>query len=189
MAGPCRPSTSTSMTAAPENMPTCRSIGRRRHDLEPAQRATVSTGHEEPALDENQLRLLSRSRTAARRSPTDVVVKGYHCKPSAGVLWPNDLQGLHHGATLRRDAVRQPTTPGKDRRPVQLDSGRRTITGHDCMLMIVSAERRRQQCRQIERWARSYEDWRLVPNDNNVGQRNVKLVPGGRRLDGPGREP
>ncbi len=27
-------------------------------------------------------------------------------------------------------------------------------------------------------------DWRLVPNDNNIGQRNVQLVPGGGGMEG-----
>src|SRR5437867_10332280 len=50
--------------------------------------------------------------------------------------------------------------------------------GHDCMLMIVSATGDPSNVDNFT--AGEYvEDWRLVPNDNNVAQRNVTLVPGG----------
>jgi hypothetical protein len=50
--------------------------------------------------------------------------------------------------------------------------------GHDCMLMIVSAM---GDPSNVDNFTAGevVEDWRLVPNDNNVGQRNVNLVPGG----------
>lgn len=55
--------------------------------------------------------------------------------------------------------------------------------GHDCMLMIVSAT---GDPSNVDKFiAGEYvEDWRLVPNDNNVGQRNVTVVPGGGGLQG-----
>src|SRR5262249_7144363 len=51
------------------------------------------TGHQEPALGQTNyayVTIKNRGTSAA----TNVIVKGYHCKPSAGVLWPNDLQPL-----------------------------------------------------------------------------------------------
>lgn len=50
-------------------------------------------GHEEPVLGETNysyVKIKNRGITSAH----NVIVKGYHCKPSASVLWPNDLQPM-----------------------------------------------------------------------------------------------
>ena len=55
--------------------------------------------------------------------------------------------------------------------------------GHDCMLMIVSATGDASNVDNITA-GEVIEDWRLVPNDNNIAQRNVVLVPGGGGVQG-----
>ena len=50
--------------------------------------------------------------------------------------------------------------------------------GHDCMMMIVSATGDPSNVDNFTA-AEFIEDWRLVPNDNNIGQRNVTFAPGG----------
>jgi hypothetical protein len=57
------------------------------------------------------------------------------------------------------------------------------VWGHDCMLMIASAT---GDPSNIDNFTAGevVEDWRLVPNDNNIGQRNVNLVPGGGGIQG-----
>jgi hypothetical protein len=49
---------------------------------------------------------------------------------------------------------------------------------HECMLMIVSAD---GDPSNIDNFSGgdSIPEWRLVPHDNNIGQRNVAPVPGG----------
>ena len=50
-------------------------------------------GHQEPALGATNfayVKIKNRGNSVAN----DVIVKGYHCKPSAGLLWPNDLQAM-----------------------------------------------------------------------------------------------
>ena len=44
--------------------------------------------------------------------------------------------------------------------------------GHDCMMMIASADGDPSNVKNIQS-GEVIEDWRLVPNDNNIGQRNV----------------
>lgn len=132
------------------------------------------TGHEEAALGEINyayVKIKNRGTSVAN----NVIVKGYHCKPSAGVLWPNDLQPMTttqlSAGTLQPNNAEEKTVGPFEWTPVT------NAWGHDCMLMIVSAT---GDPSNIDNFTAGevVEDWRLVPNDNNVGQRNVTLVPG-----------
>jgi hypothetical protein len=134
-----------------------------------------SAGHEEPALGETNygyVKIKNRGTSVAN----NVIVKGYHCKPSAGVLWPNDLQPMTtaqlSAGTLQPNNSEEKTVGPFEWTPVT------NAWGHDCMLMIVSST---GDPSNVDKFiAGEYvEDWRLVPNDNNVGQRNVVLAPGG----------
>ena len=132
-------------------------------------------GHQEPALGQTNfayVKVKNRGTSVAN----DVVVKGYHCKPSAGLLWPNDLQPLTTpqlpAGTLRPNNAEEKTVGPFEWTPVA------NAWGHDCMLMIVSAPGDLSNVENIAA-GEVIEDWRLVPNDNNIAQRNVVLVPGG----------
>lgn len=142
--------------------------------------------HEEPALldaagnpatNYAYVKIKNRGTSVAN----NVIVKGYHCKPSAGVLWPNDLQPMTTAqllvGTLQPDDKQEVTVGPFEWTPVT------NAWGHDCMLMIVSAT---GDPSNVDNFTAGevVEDWRLVPNDNNVGQRNVTLVPGGGGLQG-----
>lgn len=137
------------------------------------------TSHEEPALGHTNyayVKIKNRGTSVAN----NVIVKGYHCKPSAGVLWPNDLQPMTtaqlSAGTLQPNDAEDKTVGPFEWTPVT------NAWGHDCMLMIVSAT---GDPSNVDNFTAGevVEDWRLVPNDNNVAQRNVTLVPGGS-LDG-----
>lgn len=137
-------------------------------------------GHEEPALGETNyayVKIKNRGTSIAN----NVIVKGYHCKPSAGVLWPNDLQAMTtaqlSAGTLQPNNSEEKTVGPFEWTPVT------NVWGHDCILMIVSAA---GDPSNVDNFTAGevVEDWRLVPNDNNVAQRNVTLVPGGGGLQG-----
>lgn len=143
-------------------------------------------GHEEPALldgDGNPatncayVKIKNRGTSVAN----NVVVKAYHCKPSAGVLWPNDLQPMTT-AQLSAGTLQPNNTEEKIVGPFEWTPVT-NAWGHDCMLMIVSAT---GDPSNVDNFTAGevVEDWRLVPSDNNVGQRNVTLVPGGGGLLG-----
>jgi hypothetical protein len=132
-------------------------------------------GHQEPALGRTNfayVKIKNRGTSVAN----DVVVNGYHCKPSAGLLWPNDLQPFTtprlSAGTLRPNNTEDKTVGPFEWTPVA------NAWGHDCMLMIVSAAGDASNVENIAE-GEVIEDWRLVPNDNNIAQRNVVLVPGG----------
>lgn len=143
-------------------------------------------GHEEPALldaggmpatNYAYVKIKNRGTSVAN----NVIVKGYHCKPSAGVLWPNDLQPMTtaqvSAGTLQPNGTEEKKVGPFEWTPVT------NAWGHDCMLMIASAT---GDPSNVDNFTAGevVEDWRLVPNDNNVGQRNVTLVPGGGGLQG-----
>jgi hypothetical protein len=132
-------------------------------------------GHQEPALGQTNfayVKIKNRGTSIAR----DVVVKGYHCKPSAGLVWPNDLQAMTTSHLLAGplwpNNSEEKTVGPFEWTPVA------NAWGHDIMLMIVSAIGDASNVDNITP-GEVIEDWRLVPNDNNIAQRNVVLVPGG----------
>jgi hypothetical protein len=114
------------------------------------------------------------------QTANNVVVRGYHCKPSAGLLWPNDLQPM----TTPQVAAGSLAANSTEEKVVGPFEWEPTINawGHDCMLMIASAT---SDPSNIDNFTvgEVIPEWRLVPNDNNIGQRNVNPVPGG---GGPG---
>lgn len=104
-------------------------------------------------------------------------VKVYHCLPGAGLTWPTDfvqatpVAGLPTGNVLAangNEVVVGPFawTPNAN------------VYGHDCLLAIVETA---QDLSNVSNFGPgdTIQEWRLVPHDNNVGQRNVPLVPGG----------
>ena len=136
--------------------------------------------HQEAALGETNYAYV-KIRNRGSQVAHNVIVKGYHCKPSAGVLWPNDLQAMStaqlSAGTLQPGSAEEKVVGPFEWTPVS------NAWGHDCMLMIVSAT---GDPSNVDNFTAGevVEDWRLVPNDNNVGQRNVALVPGGGGLAG-----
>jgi hypothetical protein len=142
--------------------------------------ADGGTAHEEPALGATNyayVKVKNRGTSVAN----NVIVKAYHCKPSAGVLWPNDLQPMStaqlSAGTLQPNNVEERIVGPFEWSPVT------NAWGHDCMLMIASAT---GDPSNVDNFTAGevVEDWRLVPNDNNVAQRNVTLVPGGGGIKG-----
>ena len=58
-----------------------------------------------------------------------------------------------------------------------------TQIGHECMFMVVSATGDASNVSNLTA-GDSIPEWRLVPNDNNIGQRNVFPVAAGAGLKG-----
>jgi hypothetical protein len=105
------------------------------------------------------------------------VVKVYHCNPGAGLTWPTDFQqadpvaGLPTGTVLANNGNEVIVGPFNW-------TPNANVYGHDCLLAIVTADGDPSNVSNLEP-GQTIQEWRLVPHDNNVGQRNVNLVPGG----------
>ena len=104
------------------------------------------------------------------------MVRGFHCLPGVGLVYPGDWIAM---------TTNQLVVPN-------LPSGAETIVGpfewtpsqldHECMFFSVSAL---GDASNIDgRITGSIPEWRLVPNDNNIAQRNVTPVAGGGGLAG-----
>jgi hypothetical protein len=104
-------------------------------------------------------------------------VKVYHCRPGAGLTWPTDfvqaepLAGLPTGNVQANNGNEVTVGPFEWTPNVN-------AYGHDCLLAIVTADGDPSNIDNLEP-GQTIQEWRLIPHDNNVGQRNVNLVPGG----------
>ncbi|MCI0582725.1 MAG: hypothetical protein L0227_07495, partial [Chloroflexi bacterium] len=140
--------------------------------------ADGGTAHETPIVGVTNYAYV-RVRNRGTETATNVQVRGFHCKPSAGLVWPDDWQ-----------AMATPQLAGSDLPPN--DTGEIIVgpfewipsqVGHECMLMIASAAGDASNA-DLFGAGDSIPEWRLVPHDNNIAQRNVAPVAGGGGFGG-----
>ncbi|NOJ50477.1 hypothetical protein [Bradyrhizobium archetypum] len=134
--------------------------------------------HEEPIVGVTNYAYV-RIKNRGTQLATNVTVRAFHCRPSAGLVYPDDWQPMTTAQLSAADV--QPNSAAEvlvgpfDWVPSQV--------GHECMFMVVSAP---NDTSNIDNFTAndSMEEWRLVPNDNNIGQRNVSPVASstGKRL-------
>ena len=106
-----------------------------------------------------------------------VVVRGYHCRPAAGLVWPDDWQPM----TTASLNVAGGIAPG-GQALVGPFEWRPHHLGHECMFMSVSAAGDRANndpASGMPTAAGPAALWQMVPCDNNLGLRAVIPVPGG----------
>src|SRR5206468_10985081 len=110
----------------------------------------------------------------------NVVVRGFHCRPSTGLLWPSDWQAM---------TTVQLTVAGGIASGGQVVVGpfewTPTVIGHECLLMYVNADgdiSNADASTGLPSAIGPTPHWLLVPFDNNMGQRNVAPVAGGGGL-------
>lgn len=128
-------------------------------------------GHQDPAGTVNYAYVKVKNR--GTKLASNVAVRGFHCKPAAGVLWPVDLQPM----TTAQIAVGtlQPNNAEEKLVGPFAWTPATNAAGVDTMLMIVSAAGDASNADSFTPGL-TVEDWRFVPNDNNVARRNVVLV-------------
>lgn len=132
--------------------------------------ADGGTTHEDPVVGvDNFAYVKIRNRGSALA--TGVQVRGFHCRPAEGLLWPDDWQAM---AT---PSVAAPDVPANDAQEIVAGPLRWVPSEADdeCMLMIVSSADDPSNVDGLAN-AASIPHWRLVPNDNNIGQRNITPV-------------
>ncbi|TWF76646.1 hypothetical protein FHX44_112541 [Pseudonocardia hierapolitana] len=133
------------------------------------------TTHEEPALGETNYAYV-KVKNRGTQTATNVIVRGFHTRPGAGLLWPGDFE------TFSTAQIAVGTIAGNNTQEEVVGPFEWTPNinayGHDCMLMVVSAD---GDASNVDNFTvgEVIPEWRLVPNDNNVGQRNVQPVAGG----------
>ena len=133
--------------------------------------ADGGTTHEEPVVGQTNYAYV-RVKNRGSQTATNVVVRGFHCYPSVGLTYPNDWEPMTDVLLVA------PNIPANDLTGVVIGPFRWTPSqvGHECMFFSVYATG--DPGNIDRRITSSIPEWRLVPNDNNIGQRNVSPVPG-----------
>lgn len=131
--------------------------------------------HQEPELGSTNYAYV-KIKNRGTQQAQNVVVYGYHTKPGAGLNWPADFEAFAT-ASINVGTVNANNTEEKIVGPLEWTPNINAY-GHDCMLMIVKAD---GDASNVDNFTagETIPEWRLVPNDNNIGQRNVNPVPGG----------
>ncbi len=131
--------------------------------------------HQEPELGSTNYAYV-KIKNRGTQQAQNVVVYGYHTKPGAGLNWPGDFDPFTT-ASINVGTVNANNTQEVMVGPFEW-TPHINAYGHDCILMVVTAD---GDASNIDNFTagETIPEWRLVPNDNNVGQRNVNPVPGG----------
>ena len=148
------------------NFWSCQAIWNRRH-------ADGGTTHETPVTGVTNFAYV-KIKNRGTKQATGVVVKAFHANPAAGLAYPNDWQPM---ATPQLAA---PNVPPNSSAEITVGPFQwvPSAVGHECMFMVVSATGDPSNISNMTT-GDSIAEWRLVPNDNNIGQRNVFPVAGG----------
>ena len=137
-------------------------------------------GHQEPELGSTNY-IYVKVKNRGTQTATNVIVRGFHTKPGAGLLWPNDFEAF----TTAQIAVGTIGANNTEEKLVGPFSWTPNINGygHDCILMVASSD---ADASNVDKFTAGevIPEWRLVPNDNNIAQRNVNPVPGGGGPEG-----
>jgi hypothetical protein len=126
--------------------------------------------HEEPLVGVTNYAYV-KVKNRGTQTATNVTVRAFHCRPSAGLVYPDDWQPMMT-AQLAASNVPPNSTAEIQVGPFEWVPSQ---IGHECMFMVVSAP---SDLSNIDNFTANdlMEEWRLVPNDNNIGQRNVSPV-------------
>lgn len=138
-------------------------------------------GHQPAVLGQTNyayVRVKNRGTTQA----AGVTVRGWHCRPGAGLTWPTDFTEMSPSGGSTPTTIAANDSTGVVIGPFEWTPNVNTY-GHDCMLMVASAT---GDASNVEHFGpgETIAEWRLVPHDNNVGQRNVVLVSGAEGAEG-----
>ena len=144
--------------------------------------ATVPSDHTTPVVGVTNycyVRVRNRGTSAAN----NVVVRAYHNRPSTMLVWPGDWQSM---TTPALPAAGSPaiSIPAGGMVTVGPFEWTPLVRGHECLLAWATNadDRANADTASLMPCANGpTPHWRLVPFDNNIGQRNVAPVPGGGR--------
>jgi hypothetical protein len=139
----------------------------------------VSTGdgggvHEEPVIGQTNYAYV-RIKNRGYQAASGIVVKAFHCFPGVGLVYPTDWMPMDTPQLSAPDLTAN-NSVGEVVGPFEWVPSQ---IGHECMFFSVSAS---GDPGNIDgRVTGPIPEWRLVPQDNNIGQRNVAPVAGGLR--------
>lgn len=132
--------------------------------------------HETPVTMQTNY-MYVRIKNRGIQSANNAVVNAYHCRPATGLVWPDDWKPM----TTAQLPAPGPIPSGGD---VIMGPFEWTpeVVGHECLLAFVSADgdlSNLDLASGLPSATGPIQHWRVVPFDNNIGQRNVAPVAGG----------
>jgi zinc metalloprotease ZmpB len=141
----------------------CHSIWNRRH-------ADGGTAHESPVAGATNYAYV-KIKNRGTQPANNVVVKAFHADPAAGLVYPNDW------TPMTTPQLSAPVVAANNAAEIMVGPFEWTPSGagHQCMFMIVSANGDPSNVSNLAA-GETIPEWRLVPHDNNIGQRNVTAV-------------
>jgi len=142
----------------------CQAIWNRRH---PDGQLT----HQDPVVGKKNYAYV-KIKNRGTKQATNVVVKAFQANPTIGLVYPTDWTPMTT-AQLAAPNVAPNNSAEEMVGPFEWTP---TQLGHECMFMIVSANVDPSNVSNFSA-GESIPEWRLVPHDNNIGQRNVTPVP------------
>jgi len=123
--------------------------------------------HQEPAAGTTNFAYV-KIKNRGRATATGVTVRAFHCKPSAGQVYPDDWKPMTTAELPAPDippnSVSEITVGPFAWEPFQ--------SGHDCMIMLATVAGDASNVDNLDLGG-SIPEWRLVPYDNNIGLRNL----------------
>jgi zinc metalloprotease ZmpB len=126
--------------------------------------------HEEPVVGIKNYAYV-KVKNRGTQTATNVLVQAYQGDPTAGLIYPNDWSPMNTAqlplGNVAPDNAAEVTAGPFAWIPAQI--------GNECMLMVVSAAGDPSNTSKITAGS-TIPAWRLVPNDNNIAQRNVSPV-------------
>ena len=134
------------------------------------------TDHQTPVVGEKNFAYV-RVKNRGTQAASSVVVSGYHCRPTAGLVWPDDLKPMSTASLVVPGGI-----PSGGTAVVGPFTWKPEHRGHECMFMSVSALGDRANNDPVTLLPSATGPsplWRLVPCDNNLGLRALVPVPGG----------
>jgi hypothetical protein len=141
----------------------CQAIWNRRHP-------DGLTAHQNPVVGHTNYAYVKIKNRGTKKAQ-GIRVKAFHANPTIGLVYPTDWKPMATAQLAAPDlapnsAVEEIVGPFKWK-PTQV--------GHECMFMIVSAKGDASNVSNFSP-GETIPEWRLVPHDNNIGQRNVVPV-------------
>lgn len=129
------------------------------------------------AIDGQTNYMYGKVKNRGTSTANNVTVRAFHSLPGAGLTWPNDFVEMNPIGGLPIASIAANNAAEVTVGPFEWEPNINAY-GHDCVLMIASVA---GDPSNIDNFTgtESIQEWRLVPNDNNVGQRNVVVAPGG----------
>jgi hypothetical protein len=125
--------------------------------------------HQTPIVNQPNY-LYARVKNRGSQTAQNVVVSAYNCQPATGLVWPDDWQAMTTASLPSADI---PSGASQIVGPFEWTP---QVIGHECVLASVTADGDTSNADTV---AGPIPHWRLVPFDNNIGQRNLAPVAGG----------